>query len=268
MAYYDVQQQGAWPIQAMGNMLNPQQLAQAFWSGGLGQAAYGQPNPQQFGYGQQPFGAFGQVGGWGMQANPWGQPQSNPWGQPQRQLSQQDVGEVVRQLLPILPQILAQAQPQGIGYAAYGMQQRQLSPQDVNEVVRQLLPLVPQIVGALQSQPQLQHAAMYGGYGAGHMQHPAQIASTLGYPQQNFGSPFGIGQHLQQQQFPQQTFGQPGWPNAQAAYGAQAPLGQSWGQPQQRQLSQQDATEVARQLVGIIPQVIGNLQSYNQQRLI
>src|SRR3982074_2831672 len=29
-----------------------------------------------------------------------------------------------------------------------------LSPQDVNEVVRQLLPIVPQIVGMLQGQPQ------------------------------------------------------------------------------------------------------------------
>ena len=300
MAYYDVQQQSAW---SNPNQFNPQ-LMQAFWPamggspqqaifGGLGQAAYGQPYGQfgygqqpsgigqpagqaaygqpygQFGYGQQPFGA-GQPAGWGMQPNAFGQPWGQPWGQQQRQLTPQDVGEVVRQLLPILPQILAQAQPQAIGYAAYGMQQRQLTPQDVSEVVRQLLPLVPQIVGALQGQPQVQHAAMYGGYGAGQ---PGQIGSGQGYPPQHFGSPLGIAQNFQQQPFQQQPFqqqpfGQLGWPNAQAAFGAQGGLGAPWGQPQQRQLSQQDVTEVARQLVGVIPQVIGNLQAHNQQRLI
>src|SRR5207247_11124654 len=66
----------------------------------------------------------------------WGQ----QWGGQQRQLSQQDVNEVVRQLVPALPQILAQAQNPfgGISYAAYGQAPRQLSPQDVNEVVRQI----------------------------------------------------------------------------------------------------------------------------------
>src|SRR5882672_5856746 len=50
-------------------------------------------------------------------------------GQQQRQLSQQDVNEVVRQLVPVLPQILAQAQqPYGaIGHAAFGQAPRQLS---------------------------------------------------------------------------------------------------------------------------------------------
>jgi hypothetical protein len=61
------------------------------------------------------------------------------------------VSEVVRQLVPALPQILAQAQNPfggqgqnpfgGMGYAAFGQAQRQLSPQDVNEVVRQILPI-------------------------------------------------------------------------------------------------------------------------------
>jgi len=37
----------------------------------------------------------------------------------------------------------------------------------VNEVVRQLLPIVPQIVGMLQGQPQPQYAAMQGGGGLG-----------------------------------------------------------------------------------------------------
>jgi hypothetical protein len=248
------------------------QFGQAF-SPGLGQAAYGQPYGQ-FGYGQQPFGGsgqsgggFGQSAGWGMQSNAWGQ------GGQQRQLSQQDVGEVVRQLVPMLPQILAQAQPQAIGYAAYGTPQRQLSPQDVNEIVRQLLPVVPQIVSALQGQPQLQHAAMYGGHGAGQF---GQGGLPSHHTAQHLGSASPFGQSFQQQPFqqqPWQQFGQSGWPYAQAAFGAQGSFGapggqqasgQSWGQ--QRQLSQQDVTEVARQLVGIIPQVIGNLQASNQQR--
>jgi hypothetical protein len=38
-----------------------------------------------------------------------------------------------------------------------------------------------------------------------------------------------------------------------------------WGQPQ-RQLTQQDVAEITRQLVAVIPQVIGNLQAFSQQR--
>lgn len=268
MNYYDVQQQGAWANPQNAGLFNPQmqmtpQSAQAF-APSLGQAAYGQPYGQ-FGYGQQPFGGFPQSGGWGTQPNGWGS--SNSWGSggQQRQLSQQDVGEVVRQLVPMLPQILAQAQPQAIGYAAYGMPQRQLSPQDVNEIVRQLAPVVPQIVSALQGQPQLAHAAMYGGYGAGQF---GQSGQPSHYATQHLGSAFPFGQSFQQQPSPQQPwqqFSQPGWPYAQAAFAAHGGQ-QPWGQP--RALSQQDVTEVARQLVGIIPQVIGNLQAYNQQRVI
>src|SRR3979409_1008435 len=125
MTYFDTQHQTA--------QFNPQQwapfgsqLAQPFgaWPGaqsmqangsyglgghGLGQAAYGQQYGQ---YGGQP--SIGAIAGWG------GQQQQPQWGAPpQRQLSQQDVSEVVRQLLPALPQSLAQAQsPQtAIGYA-------------------------------------------------------------------------------------------------------------------------------------------------------
>ncbi len=116
-----------------------------------------------------------------------------------------------------------------LGYAAYGQAlygqgPRLLSQQDVNEVVRQILPIVPQIVGMLQGQPQLQYAALQGG-----------------------SSPFG-------QQY--------GGPQFQAAFGAPINAGQ------QRQLTQQDVADVTRQLVGLIPQVIGNLQAYNQQRMI
>jgi hypothetical protein len=139
-----------------------------------------------------------------------------------------------RQLLPALPQIIAQAQNPfaanlftanpyaGIGHAAYGQMPRQLSQQDVNEVVRQLLPFVPQIVGMAQGQPHLQYAAMQGA-----------------------------------------PFAQFGTPQFQSAFGA-SPLG--W-QPQ-RQLSQHDVADITRQLVGLIPQVIGNLQAANQQRMI
>src|SRR5258708_19150060 len=125
---------------------------------GLGQAACGQQAyGQQYGqYGAQqpPIGAFG----WGAQPQGLGQQQPQWWGQQQRQLSQQDVSEVVRQLLPALPQILAQTQQPhaALGYAAYGQSPRLLSQQDVNEVVKQILPIVPQIVGMLQGQPQSQ----------------------------------------------------------------------------------------------------------------
>jgi hypothetical protein len=218
MTYYETQNPMHNPQQWA--QFNPQQWAQFNPQSpqgagyGLGQAAYG----QQFGqYGAQPsIGALGLNAGWGAQ------PQG--WSQQQRQLSQHDVGEVVRQLLPALPQILAQAQqqPAAMGYAAYGQTPRLLSQQDVNEVVRQILPFVPQIVGTLQGQPQLQYAAMQGG-----------------------------------------PFGQFASPQFQSAFGGPT----VWGQPQ-RQLTQLDVADITRQLVGLIPQVIGNLQTFNQQRVI
>jgi len=267
MTYYDTQQQN--PLH--NTHFNPQQWA-AFnpqaahpygaWSSaplmqafggyglggyGLGQAASGQHYGQ---YGGQPsIGAFGYNPGWGAQPQGWGQQQQPQWGgQQQRQLSQQDVSEVVRQLVPALPQILAQAQQPhaAIGYAAYGQAPRQLSQQDVNEVVRQILPIVPQIVGMLQNQPQLQYAAMQGGQGFG---------------QQGLGQ-YGLGQFGQGN--PLQNLGaQFGVPQYQSAFGAPA----AWGQ-QQRQLTQQDVADITRQLIGVIPQVIGNLQALNQQRMI
>jgi len=250
MTYYDTQQQHLNPQQQWApfnlqtaqpyggglNMSSPQ----ATGGYGLGQAAYGQQYGQ---YGGQPSMGVGYNPGWGAQpqAQGWGQMQQPQWGgQQQRQLSQQDVSEVVRQLVPVLPQILAQTQQPhaAIGYAAYGQAPRQLSQQDVNEVVRQLLPIVPQIVGTLQGQPQLQYAAMQGGPGLGQF--------GLGNPAQNPGAQFG--------------FGGPQW---QSAFGAPA----TWGQ-HQRQLTQQDVSDITRELIGVIPQVIGNLQAYNQQRMI
>ena len=250
MTYYDTQQQHLnsqqqWApfnlqtAQPYGGGLNISS-PQAPGGYGLGQAAYGQQYGQ---YGGQPSMGVGYNPGWGAQpqAQGWGQMQQPQWGgQQQRQLSQQDVSEVVRQLVPVLPQILAQTQQPhaAIGYAAYGQAPRQLSQQNVNEVVRQLLPIVPQIVGTLQGQPQLQYAAMQGGPGLGQF--------GLGNPAQNPGAQFG--------------FGGPQW---QSAFGAPA----TWGQ-HQRQLTQQDVSDITRQLIGVIPQVIGNLQAFNQQRMI
>jgi hypothetical protein len=261
MTYYDTQQQNP----AHNSPFNPQQWAafssqaaqpygawpsapsmQAIGGYGLGQAPYGQQYGQ---YGGQPStGAFGYNAALGAQPQGWGQQQQPQWGgQQQRQLSQQDVSEVVRQLVPALPQILAQAQQPhaAIGYAAYGQAPRQLSQQEVNEVVRQILPIVPQIVGMLQNQPQLQYAAMQGGQGFG---------------QQGLGQ-YGLGQFGQGN--PLQNLGaQFGGPQYQSAFGAPA----AWGQ--QRQLTQQDVADITRQLIGVIPQVIGNLQALNQQRMI
>jgi len=249
MTYYDTLQQhsahnwqfgpqqwgglGSQAAQPYGGWLNIPSM-QGIGGFGLGQAAYGQPYGQ-YQYGGQPsIGAFGYGAGWGAQPQAWGQ----QWGGlQQRQLSQQDVNEVVRQLVPVLPQILAQAQPPhaAVGYAAFGQAPRQLSQQDVSEVVRQILPIVPQIVGMLQGQPQLQYAAMQGG--------PGQGQFGLGYPAQGLGAQFGA-------------------PQFQAAFGGVGGFGQ-----QQRQLTQQDVADITRQLIGVIPQVIGNLQAFNQQRM-
>jgi hypothetical protein len=271
MTYFDTQHQnaqfnpqqwapfGSQPAQPFGAWLGaPSMQANGSYgpgSHGLGQAAYGQQYGQ---YGGQP--SIGALAGWGgqQQQPQWGGQQQQPqwsgqqqqWGGPQqRQLSQQDVSEVVRQLVPALPQILAQAQsPQtAFGYAAYGQAPRLLSQQDVSEVVRQILPIVPQIVGMLQGQPQLQYAAMQGGPGLGQ---GGLGQFGLGNPAQNFGAQFGS-------------------PQFQSAFGAPAGWGHQGHQGhQQRQLTQQDVADVTRQLVGLIPQVMGNLQTFGQQRMM
>jgi hypothetical protein len=232
------QQQGGWGASGSQGGLGQGGVGQG--GVGLGQAAYG----QQYGQygGQQP--------GWGGQPMGGGQ----QWGGQQRQLSQQDVNEVVRQLVPALPQILAQAQNPfgGISYAAYGQAPRQLSPQDVNEVVRQILPIVPQIVGMLQSQQQPHYAAMQGGgqgqggqgqFGGLGQQFGGLGQPGLGHPAQASGTQFGA-------------------PQFQSAFGGPMAFGQ------QRQLTQQDVAEITRQLIGVIPQVIGNLQAHSQQRMM
>jgi hypothetical protein len=255
MTYFDTLQQNLAQNPQFGQF-GPQQ--QGGWGalgsqGGLGQGGLGQGGVGQGGvglgqaaYGQQ-YGQYGgQQPGWGGQPMGGGQ----QWGGQQRQLSQQDVNEVVRQLVPALPQILAQAQNPfgGISYAAYGQAPRQLSPQDVNEVVRQILPIVPQIVGMLQSQQQPHYAAMQGGLGQGQFGGLGQQFGGLGqlglgHPAQASGTQFGA-------------------PQFQSAFGGPMAFGQ------QRQLTQQDVADITRQLIGVIPQVIGNLQAYSQQRMI
>jgi hypothetical protein len=241
MTYQDVYQQGPYQHGSyqQGLSQNPAQWMQ--WgthtpfgmNSGLGQAAFG---PGQLS------GAFG--GAWG-----------------QRQLSPQDVGEVVRQIAPLLPQILAQSQQQPLaayGYGGYGInQQRQLTPWDVNEVVRQLLPILPQIVGAIQHGQNPMHvAAMYGGLGQfGSGQYGQPGLGQSGFGQSGFGQS-GLGGFGQNHFGPQSQFGQTGWP-MQAAFGSHH-LGS-------RQLSPQDVNDVVRQLVTVIPQVIGNLQTYGQR---
>jgi hypothetical protein len=252
--FYDSQQQAVqYPQQQWGGfgsaMLNPA-ISQAYGSQAYGQPQFGQPqflSGQQFG--QPNLNAFGQTTGW-----------PSAWAQSQRQLSQQDVGEVVRQLVPLLPQILAQAQPmQAMGYG-YGQPQRLLTQQDVNEVVRQILPIVPQIAAALQGHTPTAAAAMYGG-GLGQQNPFAQNP----WAQATFASQNLFGQAPFAQPLQQQPFGQQGWPQFQAAFGGTP----NWNQvQQQRTLTQTDVNEVVRQLVGIIPQAIANLQTLNQQRVI
>ncbi len=277
MYFYDMQQQGPLPNWQQMGQSGPQfaQLHGSWpgnsWLGNPGLAAYGQQYGQ---YGTPPaFGAFGHNSGWGAQPQWNMQP---AWGQQHRQLSPYDVNEVVRQLVPALPQILAQAQQPypGLAYAAYGQvpysqvpynqvpysqAPRTLTPQDVNDVVRQLLPLLPQVVGALQGQPP-QQFAMHGGIGSMGQGHLGQNFAAQNPLAASFPQPF-------QQPFQQPwlgqfgALGQYGAPQFQSAFGGP----QQWGQSQ-RQLTPQDLADVSRQLAALIPQVIGNLQAINQQR--
>jgi uncharacterized protein YidB (DUF937 family) len=64
--------------------------------------------------------------------------------------------------------------------------------------------------------------------------------------------------HMYQQPLGQQQPFGPAYPQLHAAYGSQT----------QRQLTQQDVSEVVRQLAGIVPQVIQHLQATGQQRWI
>jgi hypothetical protein len=177
----------------------------------LGQAAMGQ-------------GAYGGFG------NPMGGQSAAGWGGPQRQLSQQDVSNILQQIAPVLPQIIAQAQQnQYQPMAAYGGGfggQRSLSPQDVSEVVRQILPIIPQLVQSMQQQG--------GQMGLG----------QIGLGQMGFGQG-GMG-----------TSGH-GW-QGQAAYGAvqQTPF----QQPISQRLTHHDVHDIVRQLSDVIQQQANNGQ--------
>jgi hypothetical protein len=228
---------------------NANQQGQGGLFGGQGGQGWGHGG----GLGQAAFGQQGGFGGWQQgqgQGQGWG---GNPW---QRQLSHYDIGEVVRHLIPLLPQIVGQAQQQpqaafgyggfgnsgfGGGYGGYGgfggsggYGQRQLSHHDVQEVVRQILPVVPQIISLLQGQQQGPLAsAMYGG--------------GQGWGGQQQGGIFGQGG-----MFGQGLFGQG---LGQAAYGGGG-----------RQFSQYEVGEILRHLSAALPQVIANLQALNQQQ--
>jgi hypothetical protein len=115
----------------------------------------------------------------------------------------------------------------GHAYAAYGQAPRTLSPQDVNDVVRQLLPLLPQIVGALQGQPQQQFAMHggIGSLGQGHLgqhfaaQNPFAMQNPLAaaFQQPSFQQPSQFGSPGQQY----------GMPQFQSAFGGPQQSGQS-----------------------------------------
>lgn len=210
------------------NQQNPQ-FGQAFGNGGFAGQGWGQ-GLGHAAFGQQGFGGWQQGGGW--QPGGFGA----PW---QRQVSQQDVGEIVRHLVPLLPLIINQAQQPhaafGYGYGSGigggfggGFGQRNLSQQDVHEVVRHLLPVLPQIVGLLQGQQGQFGNAIFGGQGWG-------------------GGQGGYGQN----------------PWGQAAFGNIGNVGNAWGG---QRLNQADVGEIVRHLTAVLPQVISNLQACNQQQ--
>lgn len=123
-------------------------------------SAFSNPQPWAgLGQGSISQGAFGQ-GAFGTSFG--GAPYAaGNWAAPQRQLTQQDVGAILQQIVPVLPQIIAQAQqnqqyqqyhPMAAYGGGFGFNQRSLSPQDVSEVVRQILPMIPQVLQSAQQQ--------------------------------------------------------------------------------------------------------------------
>ena len=206
MMHYDNSQQNASQNPQWGNpnlhhlVQSLLQNAQNQQGGGLGQ------------FGQAAFGTSS-----GAYGAPFGGAQSTGWGAAQRQLSQQDVSNILQQIAPVLPQIIAQAQQASYQQslyqpmAAFAGNSRSLSPQDVSEVVRQLLPIIPQLLQSTQQQ--------------GGPWSPAQM---------------GFGQAGQ------------GW-QGQAAFGNSQPF-YSAPQYQARPLSPQDVNEIARQLSDVAQQ--------------
>lgn len=186
---------------------------------------YAHQNLFQGQFGQAAYGAFGNPLGVGQFSTGLG------WGGSQRPLSPQDVGAILQQIAPVLPQVIAQAQqhqnqPMAAYAGGFGAGQRTLSPQDVSEIVRQILPVIPQLLQSMQQQ-----------------------GGPWGLGQIGLGPVGGLG-----------LAGQ-GW-QGQAAFG--------FGQPQNpyqqaRQLTQQDVNEIARQLSDVIQQAYSG-QQFGQMR--
>jgi hypothetical protein len=113
---------------------------------GLGQAAFGQQAYGPLGMGAwgstQPF--AGQTA-WAMQPTLGQQRQLSP--QDVNEVARQLAIIISQSQMQGQPQPLAAF---GYGYGPYGQPQRLLSQNDITDVVRQILPMLPQIVGALQ----------------------------------------------------------------------------------------------------------------------
>ncbi|MEI9901143.1 MAG: hypothetical protein WDN31_14480 [Hyphomicrobium sp.] len=81
------------------------------------------------------------------------------------------------------------------GFGGFGQGQRQLSPQDVHEVVRQILPVIPQIASLLQGQQGPYANAIFGGAGGwqgqGNQQGWGQGNNPFGFGQNQQSGPFG-----------------------------------------------------------------------------
>src|SRR5205814_706618 len=98
------------PQRQYGAMLGGQGVGQqGFGQQGLGQQGLGQQGLGQQGLGQYGQGQFGQGGS----GTPFGAPQFQSafgglsgWGQQQRQLTQQDVADVTRQSIGVIPQVI------------------------------------------------------------------------------------------------------------------------------------------------------------------
>jgi hypothetical protein len=181
MGQYEWQQQNPFQNPQLWGQFSPQALGhQSFGQHGYGnqgqvpvwgQPALGQPSDQhRFG---QHIGSLGQVGGVGVQ-----------WASQPRQLSPKNATEVIRQLVPLLPQIIALAQQQH-PQPAFGFGQRTLTQQDVSEVVRQILPVAAQIAEQMQGQS------------------PVHAGSELGQPATMGHLPSGQQQLFGQQAYPQ-----------------------------------------------------------------
>jgi hypothetical protein len=157
---------------------------------------------------------------------------------------------------------------QGFGNQGWGGQQRQLSQQDVFSIVQQIAPALPQLIAQAQAQQQ----QPLGAYGyAGSQRLSAQdinevVRQILPVLPQLLQSAQNNGSNSQQQGFGQQGFGQQG--SGQQGYG-QAAYSQNGQNAQQRQFSQQDISEIVRQVSEALPQVISaqqNGQQNSQQR--